>query len=345
MTRVREGRLISAGAGNMCCPHEYEVAKVLGGIGAYRRLARDFAAAGVELQSWIGSHQSIHSPLLAGAHRNHTIRLADGRHWWKSGYDVIIGMDLASPFGAMFRDALIRAFRATGIRRFLYDSFYNFGFMPVSYYTPDPGDPGNPHKGTLRPHTQWRALLEIMAAWQKAGIEMVIESLGPWGQGQHGVQGHYERRGSEPLAYQCSVCGGYSVIPAPGVSAAAASESSRIYYRFLANKAPPALSLFALGRQRVDHAGNAAALRRANLDYRAALPFLCNRTVLPDNAGVLWADRKGRTRILFAFRRGIRPLERRTRATNLTTGKTDAVDPRKGMFIEPLNTYLLSERE
>lgn len=340
MTRAREGTLRGAHIGNMCCPHEYEVAEVLGGPAGYRRLVADFEAQGVALQSWIGSHQSYHSPLLAKTFANCPIRLPDGRHWWKSGYDCIVGMDLTTDFGPMFQQAVIRAARATGVRRFLYDSFYNFGFMPVSYYTADPAHPTDPHKGEMRPHTQWRALLAIMAAWQRAGLHLTIESLGPWGQGQHGVQGRYDRPGAEALAYQCSVGIGYSVIPAPGSSRARSLDGSRTYYRFLANKAPLSLGLFGAQGQRADAAPNAAALRQANDDYRAALPCMHRREILPEGAGVLWTAEDGRRQALFAYRTGTVGVAAGLRYRDLTAGTAGTVAT-DTLRVQAQHTYLL----
>ena len=344
MTREREGKLPPWTRGNMCCPHEYEVGKVLGGIKGYRRLSGDARKMGVELISWIGSHQSILSPYL-NAHGAEIVKQADARHWYGSGYDWIYGMDISSPFGAMFRDAVIRAAKATGVAGFLYDSFYNFAWMPVNFHSPDPKDPANIHKGALAAHTQWRQLCRVMAAWQKAGLHMLIESLGPWGQPQHGVQGRYDKPGGEVLAYQCAVSIGYSIIPAPNSAKARdAARGPDFYYRLLANKAPSTLNLWVrdekLGKSvRIDE-GASTLVRQANLDYRAVLPSMHTRTVLPGDAGILWAPKQGARRVVFSYRRGVVPLARRATFTDVTTGVSGRTDA-AGLRTEPFHTYLV----
>jgi hypothetical protein len=343
MTRGREGKLPKWMGGNMCCPHEYEVGKVLGGVPAYKRLARDAGKQGVELISWIGSHQSILSPYL-NAHGVEIVKQMDGRHWYGSGYDCIYGMDLSSPFGAMFRDAAIRAHRETGVRGFLYDSFYNFGWMPVNFHTPDPKDAASVHKGQLKAHTQWRALARIMAAWQKAGLHMLIESLGPWGQPQHGVQGRYDLAGCEALAYQCAVSIGYSVIPAPATAKARdAARGPEFYYRLLANKAPSTLGLWVKGADgkpaRLDQAAH-PILRQANLEYRQVLPLMHTRTLLPGDLGVFWEPLKGSRRAFFAFGKGELPLPAGTPCADLTAGTKERCG-RSGLAVQPYHTYVL----
>ncbi len=335
MTRTKDGTLPAWFRGNMCCPHEYEVSKAVGGVAGYRR-------QGVALISWVGSHQSQNSPYLL-EHGVQAVKGPDGRHMYGSGYDAIYGMDLSSDFGPMFREAILRAARATGVSGFLYDSFYNFGWMPVNYHTPDVRNPHSPHHGRLQAHTQWRQLAEIMAALQKGGLHMLIESLGPWGQPQHGVRGAYNRPGSEPLAYQCAVSMGYSVIPVPGAQARE-SDGPEVYYRLLANKAPITLNLWAAApagkeRLRLDRVA-APLLRQANLDYRAALPLMHTRTLLPDGAGVAWRPARGRRQVIFSFRRQSLPVSARARCLDQTVG--GAAECRRGqLFAEPWHTYVI----
>lgn len=341
MTKTRAGLLPQYLGGNMCCPHEYRVAEGLGGVAGYRRLATDAKAQGLDLISWIGSHQSVVSPYLL-KHNAEIIKLADGRHWYGSGYDCIRGMDLTSPFGDMFEAAVLQAHRETGVAGFLYDSFYNFGWMPVNFHTPDPADPANVHKGALRAHTQWRRLCRMMAAWQKAGLHMLIESLGPWGQPQHGVQGAYHRDGCEALAYQCAVSIGYSVIPAPG-SAVRAEAGPEFYYRLLACKAPNTLNLWVNGtdgkRVRLDRAAS-PLIRQGNLDYRKVLPLMHTRTILPGGAGVLWTPAKGAKRVLFSYRKQSFPAAPGTRCLDCTTGARGTAGT-KGIQAEAYHTYVL----
>ncbi len=344
MTRTRDGKLPKGLSGNMCCPHEYEIAKVLGGAVAYRRLARDARKLGVDLISWVGSHQSTVSPYLL-AHGAEIIKGPDGRHNYGSGYDWIYGMDIASPFGPMFRDAVIRGAKAGNVAGFLYDSFYNFGWMPTNFHTPDPADPTNIHKGALKVHTQWRQLCEIMAAWQKAGIHMFIESLGPWGQPQHGVQGAYNRIGAEALAYQCAVSVGYSVIPTPNSKASDAGPGPEFYYRLLACKAPNTMNLWVTGkdgkRARLDQVAH-PIVRQGNLDYRAVLPLMHTRTVLHGEAGVVWVPNpeQGKREVLFSYRKQTFPSLAGTSYVDVTAG-AKGVAGAKGIPAAAFHTYII----
>ena len=342
MTREREGSLPKYLSGNMCCPHEYEVGNVLGGIEAYRKLADDAKAEGIDLISWIGSHQSVHSPYL-NAHQDQIIRLADGRHWYGSGYNTILGMDHTTGFGDMFEESAIRAKDATGISGYLYDSFYNFGWMPVNFYSPDPAKPGKFDAGHLKPHTQWKRLAKIMAAWQKAGLHMLIESLGPWGQPQHGVQGAYNAPGCEPLAYQCSVNVGYSIIPTASSSAGRSSTGPDLYYRLLANKAPTTFNLWVAQPDgtsaRIDRVCS-PIIRQANLDYRAVRQNMHTRTLLQNDAGVLWTPMKGKRNVLFSYKDQSFRVAPGTPYVDQTTGEK-GIASKAGIPALQFHTYLI----
>jgi hypothetical protein len=320
MTSNREGILPDFATGNMCCPHEYEVAKVLGGIEGYKRVAEIARAQGVELISWIGSHQSQNSPYLR-KHPVEVIKGPDGRHTYGSGYDAIYGMDISSPFGTMFRDNILRGQQATTVSGYLYDSFYNFGWMPINFHTPDPNKPTDPHQGKLCAHTMWRQLAEIMAYWQQSGVHMLIESLGPWGQPQHGVQGNYRAAGGA-MAYQCAVNIGYSVIPTPDTSTGKEEVGPEFYFRLLAHKAPSTLSLWVNDadgkRARIDQVAS-PLLRAANLAYRAVQPRMHTRTILHDDAGVKWQDRQGNLSVIYTFKPGQIALPADTAYRNVLT--------------------------
>ena len=340
-TLVKDG-IITVG-GNMCCPHEYEVAKVLGGIKKYKKLAEDARELGIEIISWIGSHQSFLSPYLRG-HRKEIIKQMDGRHYYGSGYDEIYGMDLTSPFGDMFEECVARGHKDTTISGFLYDSFYNFAWMPVNFQTVDHSNPKD-NDGVLKAHTQWKRLAKMMAYWQKQGLHMLIESLGPWGQPQHGVQGAYNRPGNEALAYQCTINVGYSVIPTNNTSSGKkVDRGPQFYYHLLALKAPSSQGLFyndAKGKSvRIDKTPAAPFIKQSNLDYRAVLEYMHTRTILKGEKGVMWDSKDNKTKVLFAFKPQSVKVAKNKKIFNQTTGQDVVLSGTKFEAVA-YNTYVI----
>jgi hypothetical protein len=173
---------------------------------------------------------------------------------------------------------------------------------------------------------------------------MLIESLGPWGQPQHGVQGAYDQPGAEALAYQCAVSIGYSVIPAPPrPGRQAVKRGPDLYYRLVANKAPSTLNLWTTSpgqkQARLDRVAD-PIVRRANLDYRAVRELMHTRTLLPGDAGVLWEAARDRRRVLFSYKQQAVPLPAGTRVLDQSTGARSLVGPR-GLAAEAFHTYVL----
>jgi len=161
------------------------------------------------------------------------------------------------------------------------------------------------------------------------------------------MQDRYDKSRGEPLAYQTSGSMGLCAVPSPG-----GKESERYrrayrerYYRFIANKAPLMAPLWneTLDGKRVrfDLSDDGPAIRAANMAYRAALPLMHTRTLLPDGAGVLWQAEKGRKRVVFCFKRTVLPLDRRTRHVDLTTGERGTCGT-EGLEIERAHTYVIT---
>jgi len=339
MTKMKDGRIPFGG--NMCCPHEYEVAEVLGGIKKYKKLAEDAGKQGVEIISWIGSHQSILSPYFK-KNRREIIKHKDGRHFWGSGYDEIYGMDLTSPFGDMFEEKVIAGHKNTTVAGFLYDSFYNFAWMPINFQTINYNDPKD-NEGVLKAHTQWRRLAQMTAKWQKAGLHMLIESLGPWGQPQHGVQGAYNAPGSEPLAYQCSVNVGYSIIPTNNTSSGKkVKRGPEYYYEMLAYKSPGTQNLYHKidGKDVSFHKVAAPIIKQANFDYRAVYLYMHTRTLLKNGKGVMWDSQDKKTQVLFSFKSHSVAVKKGKSVFNQTSGEDVKVE--NGRFkSEDYTTYII----
>jgi len=343
MTRVKNGTLTVGGS--MCEPHEYEVSEVVGGIAKYKKLAEDARSLGVEIISWIGSHQSSHSPYLR-EHKREIIKQMDGRHYYGSGYDDIHGMDLTSPFGDMFEESIARGHKATKTAGSFYDSFFNFGWMPVNYQTIDHNDPNDRH-GVLKVHTQWRRLAQIMASWQKQGLYMLIDSIGPWGLSQTGVQGNYSKPGNEPLAYQSSINIGYSLIPTNKDATVKKNiiRGPEFYYHLLALKVAPRHNIFTTNAKgesvRLDKVEGAPIIKQSNLDYRAVLEFMHTRTIFKGNSGVMWESKDKKTKVFFAFKPLSVKIAKNKKIFNKTTDKDVAYSGTR-FAAEAYNTYVIT---
>ena len=184
----------------------------------------------------------------------------------------------------------------------------------------------------------------MCASWQKNGLHMLIESLGPWGQPQHGVQGAYNAPGSEALAYQCSVNVGYSVIPSSTTSSGKKIERGpEYYYRMLAYKAPSGAGLFvtdAKGKSvRVDKSA-APIVRQGNLDYRAVLKYMRTRTLLKGDAGVMWESRDKKTNVLYSFKEQSISVANGKKVYNQSTGTNVEIVDNK-FIANAYNTYII----
>ena len=102
--------------------------------------------------------------------------------------------------------------------------------------------------------------------------------------------------GSGALAYQCAVSTGYSVIPTPDTSAGKRKVGPDFYFRLLAHKAPITREPLAQRRRRHNRYASisppSAAASPATWTTGRCCPGLHTRTLLHDDAGVLWQDRQ-----------------------------------------------------
>ncbi len=208
--------------------------------------------------------------------------LPDGRHQYGSGYDTIIGMDLNSGYDAYLVNRLQHVRQTTGIDGFLYDSFYNFGFMPVSYHD-------------MKPRTQARACVSMLAKFAQMGYRMRIESLGPFAQPSHGVGPSYNDDAHEFIRYK----GNFS----PGHGSDSGSEMDRLqiarkHFRLLSGKSQLSQALFTDGK-RLDTAVD-PLFARANTAYKQCAPNMAERTLLPEG-GAIWHSTDGKTTTVWTF--------------------------------------------
>ncbi|MBI4023556.1 MAG: hypothetical protein HY360_01155 [Verrucomicrobia bacterium] len=291
---------------NMCCGHEYEPAPRLGGTKAVKNFVRTCRKAGLAVFSWTNNDQSYASPvnLKWARARDWWVKMEDGRLKYGGAYTNVLGIwSFKNPAArAYWVNCLKRIKRETGLCHYLFDSFYNLGFMPVSY-------------AGMAPKTMHRELLGALKELQDAGIGFMIESFGPFGSPQHGCVRDYAEPGLEYAGYKIRPGFGYSTVPTKEKRVAVNAEERM--YHFLAHMAVPTLPLFEKG-VRADRLWK-NGLKSALADYRGNRPFMHKRILQEDGKSVLWHDSKGRRATLWNFEDRVVKLP--GRITDATAGR------------------------
>jgi hypothetical protein len=289
---------------------------------------RECVKAGITPYSWTNPNQSCASPLFrrygawAGEDTRHWfVRMADTRSPYCGAYiPEGTAFDLTvDDARAYWTGCLKRIRRDTGLRAYLWDSFYNTAFLPVSY-------------AGGRPHTVWRGTLAALKTLQDAGLHFMIESFGPFGEVQHGCPRSY---GLENLfaCYKVLLGTGYTTVPSGGGQPRSAPYPVPEYYRILAHMSKPDLPLY-FGSERVD-AVFTDGHKRALADYNASRGRMTRRFLQEDGKGVLWQDGAGRRATLWNFT--ARELALPGAVSDLTAGRRV---PRSARYrLEAFHTY------
>jgi len=315
---------------NMCNGHEYEIAPKLGGPAALKKLVAYARSHGIQIMSWTNNDQSYGSPF--------NLRHADSKYqkWWVQMEDTRLayGGAYTNTFTiwdfnndearAYWIAALKKTRKLTGLNGYLFDSFYNLGFMPVSYRD-------------CRPRTMWRNLLAAFKTLQDADIHFLIESFGPFGQPQHGHPSSYNFE-TIFAAYRVGLGNDYTTVPTAVPLKDVTPKNAAGTYYALAHMAFGGIPLFVDGT-RIDHVWTAEH-KQALADYHAALPHLHRRLLEEDGLGVRWLDATGRRTTLFNFSKRAVPLP--GRVTDLTTGRRLPAAERYAL--DACHTYVISPR-
>ena len=310
---------------NMCCGHEYETAPELGGNAGVRKLVAQARRQGITVQSWTNNDQALSSPLNI-TERDATgwfVLLEDARQKYGGAYAAVLSVLDLGVKGA--RDYFVQAHRKikrkTGLSRYLFDSFYNLGFMPVTYRD-------------MQPRTMWRGLLKTVKQLQDTGVHFSIESFGPFGSPQHGHPSSYNFS-TIFACYRVGLGNDYSTVPSGMALKDVTPKSAAGVYYALAHMAYGGMPLFEDGK-RIDKVWTPAH-KQALADYHAVLPYLHRRILQEDGLGVLWHDRTGRRATLFNFK--ARRLALPGRVRDITTGRLLPFCDRYD--IEAYHTYTL----
>ncbi len=275
--------------GNMCCGHAYEVSPALGGPQALKKLTDLANTHGIQIASWTNNDQSYASPLNKSESddKNWFVRMECTRLKYGGAYTNVFNiLDFANPAPRDYwTDALIHTRNTTGLSCYLFDSFYNLGFMPINY-------------AHAKPVTMWRQLLEAFKKLQDHDVHFLIESFGPFGQPAHGHPASYSLQHAF-ICYQVGPGNGYTTVPVPNAKLIPTPDAPQAIYYLLAHMAYTGDQLFKDGL-RIDQTWTPAH-KQALADYHAALPHLHARHLQPDGLAVAWVDESGHTGTLFNF--------------------------------------------
>jgi len=310
---------------NMCNGHEYEIAPKLGGPEKLKGFVARAGEHGIQIMSWTNNDQSYGSPFnLQHAdpkYREWWVQMEDTRLAYGGAYTNTFTIwdfnnDVARQY---WIDSLKKIREETGLNGYLFDSFYNLGFMPVSY-----------RDG--KPRTMWRKLLEAFKTLQDADVHFLIESFGPFGQPQHGHPSSYNFS-TVFAAYRVGLGNDSSTVPTGMALKDVTPKSAAGVYYALAHMAFVGIPLFEGGR-RIDQVWTAEH-KQALSDYLTVLPHLHRRILQEDGLGVIWQDATGESSTLFNFKP--RSLTLTGQVTDVTNG--GVLPSADGYYLEACHTY------
>ena len=314
---------------NMCCGHEYEISPALGGAETVKEFVSRCRQEGVQVLSWTNNDQALSSPVNRAERddRKWFVLLEDTRQKFGGAYAGVMSvLDFKRPDARRyFVESHIRIKDQTGLDGYLFDSFYNLGFMPISY-----------RDGT--PTTMWRECLAAVKELQDGGVHFLIESFGPFGQPQHGCPKSYDVERCW-VCYKIGLGNDYTTVPVgPAADDPRVNEAAALYY-VLAHMTCPPMPLFQDNR-RID-ARWTEAHKQALRDYHACRADMARRYLQEDGKAVLWHD-AGRTRATiwhFAQREVVLP----GRVTDVTARRP--LPAARTYRLEACHTYVVEDAE
>jgi len=310
---------------NMCCGHEYEPAPRLGGPGKLKAFIADAHALGIRPLSWTNNDQALSSPVnkTERDEQGWFVHMEDTRTKYGGAYMSVFSiLDFKVEAARRYWIDCLKKIKAeTGLDGYLFDSFYNLGFMPVSY------------RGG-RPTTQWRELVQAFKELQDAGIYFMIESFGPFGSPQHGCPAAYAEPQNLFALYKVTGGIGYTTIPTGNVQAQ--DGNLGLMYRFFAHMASPSFGLWENG-ERIDRRWTPAH-KQCLADYNANRGFMYKRFMQEDGRGVLWHDKPGKRATFWNFE--ARSVKLPGKVHDLTAGKD--LPRAKSYKLKACHTYAIT---
>jgi len=274
---------------NMCCGHEYEIAPELGGNIRAKAFVEEAKKYDISPMCWTNNDQALSSPInnTERDDKGWFVLLEDTRQKYGGAYASVFSTLDMGVKGA--RDYLVSSHlkikEETGLDAFFWDSFYNIGFMAITYRD-------------CKPRTMWKGLLQAFKELRDGGLTMAIESFGPWGQVCHGHPSSFDIPNIF-VCYKVGVGNDYSTVPTDHpLKNVAPTDPAGVYYS-LAHMAGCHTPLFENGK-RIDEWWTKAHIQ-ALADYHAALPHMKRRILQEDGKSVIWHDAAGKRATLFNF--------------------------------------------
>ena len=280
---------------NMCCTLDFEVAEILGGEDGLKALCDRAAEKGVRIISWMSSHYAPHTALNEDSELGHGdngvfAARESGRHP-DTGYPADCWpINLNAPVFEKVREQVLGVCERTGLAGFLWDSYCNLGWWQVDY-----------SDGSMRPQFDRQA--ELYAEMANSGLYLQPEALVTFSNGSCiGLHGGNVYQGELGFSYN-TVIGMRPHGSRPLENQILRGEKPiDELFRCFAHRRSPSLSLHQVPREEWDAEAEREIKELLGV-YREVRPLMQKRTVLPDDAGVLWENEDGESPLFFAFRR------------------------------------------
>jgi len=307
---------------NMCGGHEYEPGAKMGGATALKRLVDDCRELGIMPYSWTNNDQSMASPLYQ--RRDWFVKMEDTRLSYGGAYTNGLGIwSFAEEAPRRYWiDCLKKSRQETGLAGYLFDSFYNLGFMPVDYRD-------------CTPRTHWRQILAAFKELQEADVHFMIESFGPFGEVQHGCPRSYNLDNLF-ACYKVGMGTGYTTVPTGQDTPRSEPWPVADYYRILAHMANPGHALFYDG-VRIDKLFTAEH-KRVLAEYYANQPEMHRRFLQEGDTAVIWHNAEATRATIWNF--ATQTVALAGTVTDLTTGQSLPVAASYQLL--PCHTYTVT---
>jgi hypothetical protein len=213
--------------------------------------------------------------------------LESGRHPWTGYANSCWTLNLNSPVFEYLRESILGVCERTGLNGFLWDSYSNLGWWQVDY-----------SDGSMRP--QFDRMATFYAEMTRRGLYVQPEAIVAFSShsccGLHG--GNVYADDLLGYSYDTAIALHYTDHDESAIIRGQAPVTE--LFRCLAHRRAPCMNFHRVPRAEWQPAA-VAAMKEYFALYKAARGGMKCRTVLPDDAGVLWYDEDGNT-LLWTFK-------------------------------------------